>query len=388
MSEFYCSQKFWWLSVDINRGQSYSCCTATPHKIDTKWLSQNPGQLFNTPTLHQERTMMLNNQPVNSCESACWSVERQGVPSRRQYHNSDKKTHLTINASPKTVSVVFGNDCNMTCAYCCKQYSSSWFQDIKNNGPYNINLDNNRYSINNNDVLQHRISQKEILNAETVNLLIKEIVELSKEPTLHNIQISGGEPFLNNNLLSLLLQIDPLKEVVIFTGLGVHESRFEKIISALALHKNIKLCVSNENIGARYEFNRYGNTWERFCNNIDIIKKYNIKYRFSATLSNLTLFGLKEFFAYTGHTPVTFNLCNDPDFLSVSVLDPESKHQIKQDIVYYPQEIQQTIIDALEVDPTHNQKTNVAMYIKEFAQRRQLKLNVFPMSFINWIEGN
>jgi hypothetical protein len=37
-TNYYCNQKFWWLSIDIERFQTLSCCAATAHKIDFAWL--------------------------------------------------------------------------------------------------------------------------------------------------------------------------------------------------------------------------------------------------------------------------------------------------------------------------------------------------------------
>ena len=84
MSNYFCSEKFTWLSVDLERKTTRSCCAARPHNIDLKWLTANTGQLFNTPELINERKMMLDNQPVATCEDLCWRTEERGMVSKRQ----------------------------------------------------------------------------------------------------------------------------------------------------------------------------------------------------------------------------------------------------------------------------------------------------------------
>ena len=130
MANFYCNQKFWWLSVDLEKFQTFSCCAATPQRVNLSWVKENPGQIFNTPLLQQERTMMLDNQPVSSCSSSCWVPESQGMPSRRLTTNGQLSTHSSVVSSPETLNIVVGTDCNMTCVYCCKFYSTAWSRDI------------------------------------------------------------------------------------------------------------------------------------------------------------------------------------------------------------------------------------------------------------------
>ena len=99
-NQYYCSQKFWWLTVEPERRSMLSCCAASTEKIDLNWLKENPGQLFNTPNLQQERQQMLENNPVASCEDSCWRAERIGLPSRRTRSGSTIKSHLDVVSSP------------------------------------------------------------------------------------------------------------------------------------------------------------------------------------------------------------------------------------------------------------------------------------------------
>jgi hypothetical protein len=155
--DFYCSEKFTWLSVDLEKRQHFSCCAALPTKIDLTWLKDNPGQLFNTAHLQQERQQMLDNIPVPSCEGPCWKPERDNLVSRRDILQSYVKTHTNITVkSPEQFHIMLGSTCNLTCSYCCKQYSSAWLKDIADNGPY---MDRDRFTLNKLDSILTKISQ-------------------------------------------------------------------------------------------------------------------------------------------------------------------------------------------------------------------------------------
>ena len=144
------------------------------------------------------------------------------------------------------------------------------------------------------------------------------------------------------------------------------------------------LVVSAENIGSYYEFNRYGNSYINFLNNLEIIKKSGIPFKFAATLSNITLFGLIDFInEFEGHD-ITFNLCNDPNFLSINVLDDKSKFNLSNSLITIESKIP-TLLESINAPYSQKQKQEAAVFIKEFARRRNLSLDIFPKSFINWI---
>lgn len=371
MTEYYCSQKFWWLTVEPERRSINSCCAAQPAKIDLSWLKRNPGRLFNTPELLAERERMLNNEPVASCEDTCWRAERAGLPSRRTIMNSVDRTHTDIYSSPRVLHINVGSDCNLTCSYCCKQYSTSWLRDIKDNGPY---LDEARYQINNNDRIVLELGQKVIKNSDAYQTVIQEV---QKFKHVEQIEITGGEPFLYNGLPELVKGLDG--PVDIFTGLGVNTDRLVKILDQLPNH--VTFTISAENTGVLYEFNRYGNTWDQFRRNLDALS-WRFPHRFCSVLSNLTIHGFEDFQKDFGSDKNLLNPCTDPDYLSASVLDAESKSLLLQiDYKYHDQEIKQT----LAVESTLEQKQKLKTYLKQFTQRRQLSLNIFPDSFVNWL---
>jgi MoaA/NifB/PqqE/SkfB family radical SAM enzyme len=382
---FYCSQKFWWLTIDTEKLSTQSCCAATPHKIDIDWISKNPGNIFNTPKLQQERTMMLDNIPVASCYSNCWEPESKGNSSRRTAMNSQEKSHVNISSSPETLNIMIGSHCNLTCVYCCKQNSTAWLTDIDLNGPYEVDGFADRFTINNKDRVIHKISQKELNNSPNKKILLNEIKLICQNANLTDINISGGEPFLYLFLTDLLDIIPSTITVGISTGLGIDEKKFTKILDKLIKYQNLSISISAESIGEYYEFIRTGNTWQRFLNNLAEIKKREINYQYNSVLSNLTLFGINDFVKFADGATITYQPCNDPNFLSINTIDPISKQVIQNNIDRLPMEVQILIKNSMNVESTIQQQTNLKKYLLEFSNRKKLNLNIFPKHFINWI---
>lgn len=386
-SDYYCSQKFWWLSVDIEKLTTQSCCAADPHKISIDWIDNNPGKLFNTLELQNDRRDMLDNNPVASCNFNCWIPEERGLSSRRLLMGSGKKTHTNIESTPEFLNIMIGSHCNMTCVYCCKRYSSAWFNDVHNNGTYAVTDVGDRFIINNKDLAVAAISQKDINISPNKIKLFNELGKISDAEKFPAVVISGGEPFLYLYLNDLIEKFPKTVCVSIFTGLGVDEKRFAKELDKLIVNSNISLVISAENINKNYELVRAGNTWQRFETNLLEIKKRNIKYSFNSVLSNLTLFGLVDFINYIGDTSMNFEICNTPNFLSMHVMDDKSKEIVYNNIDKLPTVAQDIIKNSLSIEPTITEQHNLKMYLTEFTKRRNLSLDIFPTTFIEWINN-
>jgi len=376
-TNFYCNQKFNWLSIDLEKRLSYSCCSAEPTKVNVNWHKSNPGKLFNTPELVDERQDMLNNKAVSSCSSACWVPEAQGLPSRRVTMNSDKKTHTDVIAQPETLNIITGSQCNLTCSYCSKQYSSAWRRDIKDNGVYLANS-----ILQPIDLLLEKISQSEHYNSVGAEVILSEFKYFTN---LKKIYITGGEPFLYNKLVDLLENINSTAEIVCYSGLGVNPIRFKTQLEKIKQFSNVSVCVSAENIDKFHEFNRYGNSYTTFQENFELLKASGIKIKIQSVISNLTIFGLVDFVKPYSDYEILYQFCNSPDYLNISVLDPTSKENLKTVISSSNLPAKDLILDGLSADPTVKQQEDCAFFLKEFARRRNLSLDIFPKSMLQWL---
>jgi hypothetical protein len=141
---------------------------------------------------------------------------------------------------------------------------------------------------------------------------------------------------------------------------------------------NVSLVISAENTGKLYEFNRYGNTWQRFLENVSHIK---IDHKFNATVSNLTIHGLSDFTKM--FDDVIFTPCNDPDFLAINVLDKISKGMLLDNL---PIAAKTLFEDSINIEPTEQQRQDLKTYIIDFANRRNLSMSIFPKHFVDWIQ--
>lgn len=387
MRDYYCNQKFNYLKIDAEKKTTYSCCKSDPENIDNNWLEKNPGMLFNTIKLTQERQDMLKNKRIKSCENACWIPEDNKLPSRRIEHKSYERTCSDPVSKPTTLDITISGECNLTCSYCSKEFSSAWRNDIFKNGNYYKlkNIDENRYKISSYDMALRKSSQKDRIKLKQFVLIEKEIELIS--PQLEKVIISGGEPFLNHRFIEILKNLKNVPKIVIYTGLGINKIKLKKILETICDYKNITLNISAESTHENYEFNRFGNTWQHFLECIEIIKDMKIAHKFAKTYSNLTVLDYVRFNTlFDNSEPI--NLLNEPEFMRVWVLDDVTKKEIINQIhnsTLSGTHNSKIITNLLVQPPSEVDKKNLEYFVKEFCKRRNIKPNFMPNSLKNWL---
>jgi len=389
--EYYCSQKFRFIKIDLESNTMYTCDAAKSHNIDLQWLEKNPGQLFNNEININERRMMLQNRRNSSCEQNCWPAEDRGTLSPRLLRNGNVKTHTEIYTQPEILDLTINGNCNLTCSYCCKEYSSAWRQDIINNGNYKITQADSRYQAETKDYVLNKLSQSTIKRSKHYQLLLNEIRLMS--PGLKTLYVTGGEPLLDNQLIDILidLPLDPLVEFKLFTGLGMSMSRFKLLLGKLETinkkYVNFQLKISAESTDKFFEFNRYGNKWNEFLEKIELLKTQNINFIFHSTLSNLTLFKFVEFYKIFEKYTFTFDVANQPTMLAPHILDIDSKQMIQQSLTELSPDLAMSVLQMMQATPTEMEKKNLKEFLTEFVSRRpDLDLKIFPTTFLTWLE--
>ena len=373
------------MKIDMERKLIYNCDPATPQNIDFSWLQEHPGQLFNTPLVVQERQQMLVNQRNTSCENCCWRAEDIGSISPRLLRHGDKQTHKDVVTTPTIIDLTISSDCNLTCSYCVKEYSSAWRRDIINNGDYStVKIEDDRYTLNLKDRVIDQNSQPNRLSTTQYQQLLNEVTLMAG--SLETLIITGGEPLLNNSLLEILENVRSVPDIKIFTGLGVDLGRFTKLVTVLREYPNIRFAVSAEATEGIYEFNRYGVTWSDFSKKIDLLEKNNIRYNFHSTLSNLTVMGFVKFNQQFSHRIEAFDLVYKPDFMAVHVLDDNTKHNVVDELANSNISNKDQIIQSMQATPTDQQRNNIKEFLKEFTRRRPtLDVTIYPKEFLDWM---
>ena len=378
--DYYCSAKFTDLQVHVQGRLLYNCCEAYPERVDLDWLEANPGRLFHTDTMLEDRALMLDNKSCASCHYGCYKYEEQGLPSPRQRYKNHTKTS-DPGAPLIGLNISLSTDCNLTCMYCGPEWSSSWHKDIDKNGEYL--LDGVPVKQNDNwSTLWSKMKQRSRgTESRFFQLLLREI-KLSAG--LQRVTILGGEPLLNNQLDQVLDRIHG-KKIIIVTGLGVSHTRLRKVLQSTK-GMDVRFDISAEATGQLFELIRHGVTWRDFQDRVSMIEKNGNKIRFLSTISNLSVLGFSDFYdLYSNKHEIVINHLKDTTWMMPHVLDPRSKNdfinstQAKHNLPEF-----NTILDMMKKTPEDKDRINTGDYLKQFSSRRYVDLNFLPEHFRKW----
>ena len=383
--DYYCSYKFKYLKIDLVSNKTLNCHAAKSHAIDFDWIGKNPGQLFNTDTNVSERHMMLSNQRNASCEQNCWPLEDKGAVSPRLWQHGQTKTHTDVHTQPEILEIKLNDDCNLSCSYCCKDFSSAWRRELVEHGDYSVNTGDERFQLTQYDKIMMKVSQREVKNTSKFQTLLSEIKSFSHN--LKEIVVTGGEPLLDNQLFDVLDAVSNTSAMInIYTGLGVDLQRFQRMVDKIKQTPNAMISISAECTDKFYEFNRYGNTWHEFLNRVEIIKSSGIDFRFSTAITNLTIFDLPTFIRQFIDQRIGLVFANNPYMMAPYVLDVDSKKMILQNIQTLPEHYQTQIAQSVQADPSETQRQQMSEFLKEYVARRNLDVSIYPKSFLEWLD--
>jgi|TARA_R110002167_G_scaffold8476_1_gene39025 organic radical activating enzyme len=378
--EYYCSTKFTDLEVSVQSRLLYNCCKAYPERVDLDWLEANPGRLFHTDTMLQDRGLMLDNKSCVSCHHGCYKYEEQGLPSQRQQHKNTTKIS-DPQAPLSTLQISLSTDCNLTCMYCSPQWSSSWHRDIDNNGEYLLDgvpvKQNDKWS-----TLWAKMKQKSRgMESRFFQLLLREI-KLSTG--LQKVTLLGGEPLLNNQLDQVLEHVHG-KKINIVTGLGVSHARLRQILQIIK-GMDVSFSISAEATGPLFELIRHGVTWSDFRERVSMIEENGNSIQFISTISNLSVLGFNDFYdLYSKDHDIILNTLSDTAWMMPHVLDHRSKNdfidstQNKHNLPEF-----NTIFDMIDKTPEDKDRINTGDYLKQFSSRRSIDLDFLPAHFLKW----
>ena len=131
-----------------------------------------------------------------------------------------------------------------------------------------------------------RVSEKNDKN----KLSLKEAKELLSQLWFNGVtdmNFSGGEPFLREDLFELLEYSEKFNSIVITTnGTFLNEETCKK----LSEFPNVKLSISLDGMEETHDrFRRKKGTFKKVIEALPILKKYNIKYAIKYTLSTETV---------------------------------------------------------------------------------------------------
>lgn len=301
----FCLAKWHHVTMYLQSGETHSCYHPRPHKIPLNELIDNPSALHNTFEKKMERKLMLEGGKPEGCQY-CWNIEAMGPDYISDRHirnasiftddryNQCAKGSYDQNINPEYLEINFGNECNFKCGYCHPKYSTSFYSEIKQNGPV-TSVKNHRC-----DIDWMKLYQREEENPY-VDAFWKWWPELRK--TLNIMRITGGEPTMHRSTYMVLDEIDkdptPWLELNINSNLGTKTALVEKLsksvrkLSDEGKIRSFKLFSSIDTWGNRAEYIRTGldlELWEKNLHTYLSITNSPVTFMITFNIFSVTTF--------------------------------------------------------------------------------------------------
>lgn len=352
ISPFFCTAKWLEGTICLQNLTTHSCHHCRPHKIPFKSIRKNSDAFYNTPERKLSRKEMLSGKIPKEC-SYCALPEKKGALSER----FAKSTYLlnqkhrenilaaghTENINPLSLEIIFSSACNLKCAYCLPQNSTSVYQDYLKYGPYYA--DENFW--------QKIISYFRWLKVKRRFLFakkqkdVKEIFNkwlIAKLSCLKKLRITGGEPLLSRDTFSLLDELKTKKypelSFSVNTNLALPSEKVEEFFNQLEdVSENLKtisVYTSLDALGKKGEYIRAGLSFYLFEQNVikllSLKKDIGLNYMITVSLFNLSsvkdvLFYILQQRKKFPHKKIGFSFSSVtfPKYLSPYMADQEQK---------------------------------------------------------------
>ena len=334
----FCALPFTYLYVDSLNEYKLCSDSRLSSKINTKDMSIL--EYFNSDYINEIRNDMINGVMSEKVQGTCIRcIEREelGLWSRRVthiekcVHENYQKKFLSIPTN-KTIKLKFGNLCNLKCLTCGPYSSSRWAKERSSIKELNV-LKELKDSISKESFKKYGALYQSSFDHEVVKNLdyynynfdqkfYKELKMIMSG--VENVIISGGEPFLNDNLYDFLQWLIENKfskniNINLYSNLTQLPKNYKTYYDKF---KSFTIHVSIDGVGKKDEYIRRGTIFEKKHENIcEIINYFNVN--FAVTLSMLNVGYQSEIKQYCNQfkkEPSFFNVLVEPFYLQISNL--------------------------------------------------------------------
>lgn len=327
-----------WISIETSPiGTARPCCMAHEEIQDESGAKYDLNHTDLTTIYHSKYMQDLRRDFRNGVKPAtcqrCWDEEDAGRDSKRMHTRTRlKELYAQVdwsNDNPDQlwfIDLKLGNICNLKCRICGSWSSSKWAEEEL---AYMPELTNKKEHIAYKWLRQGAWPRKTETFWDNLRSLL---------PSIKYFEFTGGEPWLIEEHWDLL-------EFAVAEGHGKHidihyntnatqpPSRLVPLLSELG---RVDIAFSIDNVGARFEYERYGADWTKANAIIDTthgLKQLypNITTQLCFTINIQNVYYLDELLAWADTKEfgdIYFNMMHSPDHMSIQHMTPAAQELV------------------------------------------------------------
>jgi MoaA/NifB/PqqE/SkfB family radical SAM enzyme len=322
-----------WISIETSPiGTARPCCLAKDEitYYDEKGNEQKYNlkehtleEIYNSRYMQLLRRDFLYGQKPATCQR-CWNEEAAGRTSKRMNSRIRLKEYYDQvdfnNLNPDQlwfIDLKLGNICNLKCRICGSWSSSKW---AKEEIDYVPGLENRREHLAYKFLTDGAWPRENETFWDNLKILL---------PNIKYFEFTGGEPFLieqHFDLLRYAVENDYAKNIEIHYN--TNGTVFPESAELWANFKHVEIAFSIDNVGTRFEYERYGADWVEVQENISkftAMRSNKISTQLCTTMNIQNVYYLPELCDWIStqiFDHVYFNMLHDPWHMCISRMTP------------------------------------------------------------------
>ena len=330
-----------WISIETSPlGTTRPCCLAQDEIVDEQGnqydlKTTTLETIYKSPYMQNLRQQFRAGEKPKTC-SRCWEEEAAGKDSKRIHSQIRLKELYTQvdwdNDTPDQlwfIDLKLGNICNLKCRICGSWSSSKWAAEEMDYLPKDVNK---KTHIAYTWLKQGRWPEESPEFWDNLKTLL---------PQIRYFEFTGGEPWLIEQHWDLLRH-------AVHTGDSKHidiHYNTNATVDALGSEKSwmwtefgrVDIAFSIDNVGARFEYERYGAKWDEaneiidgihFARNVDTP---NITTQLCFTINIQNVYYLDELLAWADTKDfgsIYFNMLHSPAHMNIQHMTPAAQELV------------------------------------------------------------
>jgi MoaA/NifB/PqqE/SkfB family radical SAM enzyme len=326
-----------WTHTTIAQNGQVSPCCIYQGAIGSV-VNNSLHDIFHNQDYAHLRQRFLSGEKVSGCDR-CWSLEDHGMISNRVRHmrllKKDLMTKYLDDPKITSLDIAPGNTCNFKCRICSPVWSSLFAQEAQSvTGVQPVRSFN---------------------WAESDTKIMEEISSLL--PSLTNLDMYGGEPFLIKPLHKLVSQAAEQGHA---THIRLHYNSNgsiypDHLIDHWKQFDHVDIHFSIDNVGPRFDLER-GGSWEQVQSNIRKLVDLslpNLKISIMPTVSIMNILYLDEVLEWANELglPVNLNYLDSPKEFSIKNLTADAKQLVFEKYQKHPRIEMSGILNLVRSSP-------------------------------------
>lgn len=349
-----------WMSIETSPlGTARPCCLSREEitdeygeKYDLKTTDLET--VYKSQYMQDMRKALRNGEKPEACK-LCWDEEDAGRTSKRINSRIRLKELYDkvdwYNDTPDQlwfVDLKLGNICNLKCRICGSWSSSKWAQEELDYMPPEFEKKKH---------IAYTWLKQGAWPRQT-EVFWENLKEML--PQIKYFEFTGGEPWMIQEHIELLkyaVSTGDSKHIDIHYNTNATQWP-EDLVEIWKYFGRVDIAFSVDNVGERFEYERYGADWNTANDIIDAVhslrkEHHNITTQLCFTVNVQNVYYLDELLDWAdtkGFDSVYFNMMHSPDHMSIQFMTPEAKSLVinKLDNIdttntYYQKELTQIV---------------------------------------------